>query len=215
MPIGEPPTYEVRELEQRAEQFLAEHSEQPLSIPVDVDLLLERLPGVDLDIWRDLRDTHRLEGMVMREPETGKLFIFIDEWLADNQPTRYRMTVAEELAHLILHRELIGQINRPGDFRELQQHYRWHTMERNAKRLAAAVLMPAKFIVDESNLLYPRLVHTAGYDNPEAIRRTLAAALAKKFSVSTQAMTIRLKEWPMKVYERVDEALQERMDYLR
>ena len=158
MRFSEPPTYAVQELEQKARQFLAAQFGQDVPIPVDVDLLIEHEAGVDLDYWPGLRDNHGLDGMVCQDVESGELLVYIDEWIADNRPTRYRMTVAEELGHLVLHRTIIDQTQSPEDFRQLQQHHRWHEMDRNAKRFAAAVLMPGAAVIEEAQSTYPRLV---------------------------------------------------------
>jgi hypothetical protein len=214
MALPEPPIYTVREIELRAAQFLREKLGSDLEIPIDIDLLLERVHGVDLDVWPGLKANHGLLGLVARDPADGLLYVFIDEHLADSQPMRYRMTVAEELAHVLLHRNVIEQVRDPQGFRELHSHPRWYEMERNAKRLAAALLMPGSTVTQEAESLFPRLVHVCGFADAEAVKRTMAAHLAKLFEVSTQAMTIRLGEWPVRVMERVGQAIQDERDYL-
>jgi Zn-dependent peptidase ImmA (M78 family) len=213
VPIGEPPTYTVSELERIARAFLAERLGQSIPIPVDIDLLVEKIDGVELDYWPGLR-ARGLDGMVLRDPSTRQVMIVIDEPLADRQPTRYRMTVGEELAHLLLHRQLIDQVCNADDFRQLQNHYRWHQMERNAKRLAAAMLMPADAVLLFARETYPQLVRVAGFGNAEPVKKYLASQLAKRFEVSVQAMTIRLREWPMRVFERVEAAMRDKLDFL-
>jgi hypothetical protein len=214
MRFSEPPTYTVQELEHKARQFLASQFGQDVPVPVDIDLLIEQLPGVDLDYWPGLRDNHGLEGMVCREVETGEVLVFIDESLADTRPARYRMTVAEELGHIVLHRSVIDQVLTPEDFEELQRHHRWHEMDRNAKRFAAAVLMPGAQLIAEAQGTYPQLVRAVGFANVQAIKKQLAFLLAKRFEVSQQSMTIRLTEWPMRVYERVEAAVRDQLDFL-
>ncbi len=87
-------------------------------------------------------------------------------------------------------------------------------MERNAKRLAAAILMPADAVLLAARETYPRLVRVAGFTNAEAVKKHLAGQLAKRFEVSVHAMSIRLAEWPMRVFERVDQAMHEKLDFL-
>ncbi len=212
--LPEPPTYDALELERVAREFLGQHFGSDIIIPVDVDLLVERVDGVDLDYWPGLRANHRIEGMIARDPKTGLLFVFIDDKLADTKPTRYRMTVAEELGHLVLHPKMIDQVQTPADFKQLQQHYRWKQMERNAKRFAAAILMPGDALTLQAERLYPQLVKVAGYGNAPAILGQIAVTLAKKFEVSTQTMEYRLDEWPMRLKARVEEAVRNRLDFL-
>jgi Zn-dependent peptidase ImmA (M78 family) len=123
------------------------------------------------------------------------------------------MTVAEELAHLVLHRQIIDQMREPKAFRELQQHYRWHEMERNAKRFAAAILMPGESVAREARSVYRQLVKAVGFKNVPAVQNHLATLLAKRFEVSVQAMRFRLTEWPMRVFDHVKEAMESGLEY--
>jgi hypothetical protein len=136
VPFDQLPTYTVRQLEARAGEYLARNFGPDVPIPVDIDLLVER-EGIDLDEWPKLRTNHGIEGGVWRDTDSGQLFIFIaEELMADESPAgygRYRMTVAEELAHIHLHRELIAQIDTPAKFRELQNHPQWAEVERDAR----------------------------------------------------------------------------------
>ena len=100
-----------------------------------------------------------------------------------------------------------------GVFRELQQHYRWHEMERNAKRFAAAILMPGNLVARKARSTYQQLVHKAGFDNVNAVKKYLVSLLAKDFVVSVQSMDFRLREWPMQVFTRVEQAMQDGLDY--
>jgi hypothetical protein len=147
VPFDQLPTYSVRQLEAKASQYLADSFGQDVPIPVDIDLLVER-EGIDLDEWPKLRTNHGIEGGVWRDADSGRLFIFIaEELMADETPRgygRYRMTVAEELAHIHLHRAVIEQIDTLAKFRELQSHKQWADVERDAKRYAAALLLPGK-----------------------------------------------------------------------
>jgi Zn-dependent peptidase ImmA (M78 family) len=101
----------------------------------------------------------------------------------------------------------------PDDFRTLQQNRHWHEMDRNAKRFAAAILMPGEQLTNAAGTLYPKLVRVAGYGDAAAVKKHLGSLLAKQFEVSAQAMNIRLKEWPMHIADRVDQAIKDQVDY--
>jgi hypothetical protein len=208
-------TYTVTELERIAHDFLRSLP-RPVSVPIDIDYLVEQLPSADLDHYPCLRDNHQLDGMVGVDLETGEIVIYIDETLATSETflRRYRMTVAEELAHLILHRKAIEAVTNPADFHELRNTPNWYEYERNAKKLAAMLLMPYEFVQEYSRHLYHKFVEQAGFENPSAIKNFLAAKLADIFEVSLQAMTNRLNERFVKVFDKIDQAMKEGLDFL-
>ena len=123
------------------------------------------------------------------------------------------MTVAEEFAHSLLHEKAIKNIRSIKDFTALHNHPDWHKHERNAKRLAAALLMPSENILNDSRTLYKELVAITGCDSSETIKKYLANILAEKYEVSLYAMKIRLSEWPIKVMDKIDQALQNKLDF--
>lgn len=208
-------TYTVGELERIASEQLRRLS-RPIVIPIDIEYLVEQLPGIDLDHYPCLRDNHQLDGMIGPDPDTGEIVIYIDETLATSEKLlrRYRMTVAEELAHLILHRQIVEAITDPLDFREHRKIPNWYEYERNAKKLAAMILMPSDFVLTHSRELYHEFVSSVGFQNPLAIKNFLASKLADRFEVSVQAMKIRLGEWPIKVFDKIDQAMKDGLDFL-
>ncbi len=155
---GQLPTYTVQELEREAAEFLRKALPQGVQIPVDVDFLLETREGVDLDYWPKLEANHGVVGAVLRDLDRDCLLIYVDEDLADADHRRsfYRMTVAEELAHVVLHAEVIRQVVTIDDFRQLQQHRMLYQAERNAKRFAAALLMPPADLLSREQPHLPR-----------------------------------------------------------
>jgi hypothetical protein len=168
------PTFTVRELEARAGKYLSDHFGPAVPIPVDIDLLVER-EGIDLDEWPKLRTNHGIEGGVWRDVDTGGLVIYVaEELMSDESPRgygRYRMTVAEELAHIHLHRPVIEAIDTPARFRELQNHPQWGDLERDAKRYAAALVLPGRELSASTARVYAELVRHAGTDNVEAVKK--------------------------------------------
>lgn len=210
------PTFTAEELEGKAAKFLNDAFPQGIQIPVDVELLLETRDGVDFDLWPKLEANHKVAGAVIKDVNRDRLIIYVDEDIADNASRRnfYRMTVAEELAHIVLHEPVIKEVATPKDFHRLQQHKDWYLAERNAKRFAAALLMPSDALLRESNRIYGELVRKAGYGNVEVIKKYLCSHAASLFDVSVQAMSYRLREWPMRINENVDQAIRSRIETL-
>lgn len=217
MAADHPRVYTAAELERMASAYLVQRLGADFTIPIDVELLAER-GGLDLDIRRGLQELHEVLGGVFRDADSGQLLVYIDERLADDESprgrARYRMTVAEELAHVHLHSDAIDEVRSPSDFVALHRHPSWNEFERNAKRFAALVLMPTRRLMPEAREIYPSLVHTAGTRNKPAIKRWLCEALARRFEVSHAAMHISLGGWPASVYVHVEQALDDDLDYL-
>lgn len=208
-------TYSVSEIEKFALiqlQILKQLGH--FSIPVDIEAIVEN-SGIEIDVMRGLKAHHNIWGMIAVDLDTAGLIILVDDKLLDLDSLAkiYRMTVAEEFAHSLLHEKAIKNIRSIKDFRALHNHPDWHKHDRNAKRLAAALLMPSENILNDSRALYKELVAITGYDSSEAIKKYLANILAEKYEVSLYAMKIRLSEWPIKVTEKIDQALQNKLDF--
>jgi Zn-dependent peptidase ImmA (M78 family) len=94
-----------------------------------------------------------------------------------DNPGRQRFTVAHEIAHFLLHRELIGAgISDDALYRSNQSD----RVEAQANRLAADLVMPAAMVEDAMS-------KAEQFGSPD-----VAAQLAATFLVSPSAMSIRL-----------------------
>jgi Zn-dependent peptidase ImmA (M78 family) len=128
----------------------------------DLGLTLVREPSFHRDIaGKIVRDTHSPSGFT----------IYVN---ANDPRRRQRFTIAHEIGHFVLHRDLIGDgITDDGLYRSpLGDH-----MERQANALAADILMPR------------RLLRTLWRDGQRSL-----AQLANRFDVSDAALRIRLSE---------------------
>lgn len=209
------PKFSVKQLEQMAASFL-KSAVGSITIPVDIELLVESRDDAELDYFPGLSPNHGVLGAVFFDLDTKRFLVVIDDRLADNdvQRSRYRMTVAEELAHIVLHGDVIRQMTDVNDFKRLQNHRDWKDIEGNARRFAAAVLMPGSILQVEANAIYAELVKAVGFGNLDAIQKWLTTRLASRFEVSFQTMRIRLNEWPMKIMAKVEASMDARLEYL-
>lgn len=208
-------TYQIAELERIAYAELKRLGAS-LTIPVDIDQIVENFHDVDIDVRRGLKSNYHTWGMVARDLDKDKLIIFIDDTLLDSDYLRniYRMTVAEEFAHVLLHREAIEKVENIEDFKALHNHGNRYKYERNAKWLAAAILIPCEHILLDSRTLYKQMVCATGFGNPEAIKKKLAGVMAARYEVSVSAMTYRMSNWPVDVWKKVDVAMKDHLEFL-
>lgn len=146
------------------------------SAPVDVDGIATNL-GIEV-VYTDPKDDN-LSGFLLHDLKTGRRVIGVNETHA---PTRKRFTVGHEIGHAMLHPVAELHVDRM-IFRIKLRNQASTTgtdlEEREANLFAAELLMPAK------------LVHEAAEQIGE-LDEAAVDALADRFRVSSQAMTIRL-----------------------
>lgn len=170
------------EIEQTASVILTKFPRRRLGHAVDIEGILEDL-GMDLLPRRDFRQY--AEGYLARDPR----LVVVDEKIFTYLP-RARFTLAEEVSHLILEYELWkgGQLPVGADSHELseQQHF---FVEKDAKSLASALLMPATFF-KESFQAKQRELEAAGAAALNILRETIKHT-AEVFQVSPRAAAYR------------------------
>ena len=209
------PRYTAAELERRAEDLVRTRCGWPPDLPVDVEFLVDQEPGVLLDILPGLRATCGVAGLLRYEPETNRMRVIIDAEVADHPSASfYRFTVAEEFAHILLHRDIMAQTRTAEDLEELHGWSGYEVIDRNAKRLAAALLMPTITVSAQARTLYAQFVKIAGFGDPAAILAHLEERLARLHAVSASAMRHRLKEWPIRITQKIERAMRERLTVL-
>ncbi|MBN2020183.1 MAG: ImmA/IrrE family metallo-endopeptidase [Sedimentisphaerales bacterium] len=207
-------TYTAKQLEAIAHEQIQTLKKQGLfTVPVDIELIVEKIHGMQIDVQRGLKETHHIWGMIGHCKDTNQFLILIDENLFDLDSLHhvYRMTVAEEFAHGLLLGDAIRAVTSAD---ELQKHHDWHTHDRNAKRLAAALLMPAENVSKDARAYYTELVNITGFGDPNSVKKYLVKQLAERYDVSLASMRFRLNEWPIKIFDKIDQAMKDGLDFL-
>ena len=209
--------YNIPELERIAQEQYDSWGDG-FNIPVDIDYVLENLPDVSLFCFPGLKLRYGIEGMAGMDDD--QLIIYIDGKLMDLDSNRNRcsMTIAEEIAHVILHRKAIENVRTPEDFIALHRSPSWKNCERNAKWLAAALLMPSAHLINDSQKMYSNCIEKIPvghkFGSPEYLKKIIASKLADRYEVSQISMTIRLEKWPLKVMEKIDDAMKNELTFL-
>jgi Zn-dependent peptidase ImmA (M78 family) len=143
--------YSYQELETMAEIFL-EAFHRPQDSPlVEIDVIVE----ADLDIrilhYSNLEALHGLHGYLALSLKK----IYIDQNIMDSDlfESRYRFTVAEEVGHYMLHKDLFAGVKTPDDYLDAVGKIsakEYGKMDMDAKHLGGAILMPAELFRKES-----------------------------------------------------------------
>lgn len=199
------PQYDLPELEGIARRVLEERLPEGITIPIDIDFLVDTEPGCVLELVPDLWGSRGVAGTILAHPEERRYTILVDATVADTAPPFYRFTVAEELAHLTLHREILEQVRTLDDAVRLQESPNYFYLDRNAKWLAGALLMPATHLRSDARALFATLRPRIASEG--ALNHKLTIRLAQHYGVSPRAMAIRLKNWPLKIYDTIHEAI--------
>jgi Zn-dependent peptidase ImmA (M78 family) len=141
---------------------------------------LEKLVAAAGAILRYEPFAGELSGTVYRRPEGGAV-IGVNSL---HSPARKRFTIAHELGHLLLHRDEKLHVDEqsPIGLRTDLSRPATDANEIEANQFAAELLMPQSFLVKD-------LEDLSNLEADVAIDR-----LAKRYQVSTEAMTIRLSK---------------------
>jgi Zn-dependent peptidase ImmA (M78 family) len=129
------------------------------------------------------------EAYIPRKPG----ILFVDEDQQNSHPLRYRFTIAEELAHCLIHHKIF----KGKSFSENREVYNsisdqdYQDLERNAKYLASALLMPKESFTERFNIHIDRFKTQTR--NPIEIATFAVASLASEFEVSKEAVGVKCK----------------------
>lgn len=206
--------YKVRELQQHADRILASAFPSGFTIPIKIENIAYHL---DLDVWPvpGLRRSCDVIGTLYRD-ETGTYWVVVDEHMMDHHENRYRFTVAEEIAHFVLHREAIDQARDIAGAIALQRRLtsRYRFTESNARRLAAELLMPRRALRKDLARAYAEVVAVVGFRNFEAVAKQVTDILRRRYVVSHDAMRYQLHTHQFQAYEVMQEAYRRQCDKL-
>ena len=138
-------------------------------------------------------------------PCLGGHKIFIDSTLIndDRQERRYRFTLAEELAHIILHRDIWEGINTAEEWVEAWTKVSesiYNKLDNNAKELAGIILLPRYSFINRAIEIRDGLYKTFGYipnnltdEQKNEIREAVIRVLMDDFNVNSQPCDIRME----------------------
>lgn len=166
------------------------------SVPVEVEDIVEFEMNLEVRPVLELQRRFTLDGFLGNRSRT----VFVDQWVMEHRPSRYRFTLAHEVGHLILHAEVMREVDiqSPEDWNEFHadlggENRAW--FEHQAYWFGGALLVPAGTLT----LRYEEALRWASQAGirPDAlsahIRGTIAGWIAKAFRVSTDVVDRRLK----------------------
>ena len=189
------------ELRRSAAVFLQQHRIAD-KLPIPIELVIEQI-GIDIVPVHNLQVDFDMVGCVSADMTT----IFVDLDVSEKRENRYRFTLAHELAHVILHRELLQRLRKGARtieaWVELNGQMAGNTgasIEYQANMFAGLVLVPPAPLAVACTELVPELknkvIEASKGAAPAEARKYALAMLVDEigdlFQVSTQVVEKRL-----------------------
>ncbi|MDH4027537.1 MAG: ImmA/IrrE family metallo-endopeptidase [Nitrospirota bacterium] len=143
-PAFRPPILSYEDINKYAEDFLRDHNIDD-TLPVPIEEIVDVHLKIDIVPFPDLQRNFDIEGFISRDFKS----IYVDEYIYNNRITRYYFTLAHEIGHYVIHKDLIERI-RPSsvaDWKDFihkvdDESYGW--LEYQAYAFAGLVLVPRK-----------------------------------------------------------------------
>lgn len=163
-----------------------------LSLPIPIEEIAEAKLNLEIIPVKTLKQEFDVDGCL--DSTLSKIFIDFDLYM--NIENRTRFTIAHEIGHLILHREIFTSlgIDSQADLNKLMDNidnedYRW--LEIQAHSFAGHVLVPTPLLIQE---VKTRVAFKLGGDiNPEDLYPVFPE-LIEKFNVSGEVLLRRLQK---------------------
>jgi len=167
---------------------------------VDIDYIVEAHYDIRIEA-APLKWEFGIEGY----PCLGGHKIFIDSTLMNDirQEKRYRFTLAEELAHIILHRDVWKDINTVEQWIDAWTKIPdniYNKLDNNAKELAGIILLPRYQFINRAIEIRNESCRTLGYspdklsdEQKDEIRAAVIRVLMDDFNVNAKPCEIRLE----------------------
>ena len=192
-------------LREKAAAFLRSHHPSG-AIPVPIEELVDLKFEIDIVPTPGLHKAYDTDAWVTSDRST----IYVDEFVYESRPNRYRFSLAHELAHLVLHSEVLGDLSfstiaewRGVVSRIDEEDYGW--LEWQAYAFAGLILVPsdplrsrfrqaasaARDALAERGLSPEELSSDAV---AEPVLRRIASRLAEEFEVSPTVVEKRLQK---------------------
>ncbi len=179
-----------------ADDFLDEfHQER--SIPVPIEEIIEFQLDIDIVPLEGLQQAFGVEGFTSHNRER----INVDASVMTNNLNRYRFTLAHELGHIKMHKELFDEAvyDSASDYKDFIENIpskEYSFFETHANNFAGLVLVPTKALVKEMDASC-KLLENEGYDLDEngvsdLVYGYIINDLANKFEVFKQVIDIRI-----------------------
>jgi hypothetical protein len=188
------PIYSYEDIRRKADEFLRKHHATG-SIPIPIEEIVEFQLEMDIVPTPGLHVLLETDGFITSDLKE----IYVDEFVYQSRLGRYRFTLAHEVGHSILHRDLFQhrRFRSIAEWKKFlnsipEKEHGW--LEYQAYAFAGLILVPNDQLDREARKCVER-IRSEGIDlaqNWDFAWSRVAAFLAKQFEVSSQVIERRL-----------------------
>mgnify|MGYP001597405956 CR=1 FL=1 len=190
------PFFSYEEIRNRADDFLRQYHPSR-EIPVPIEEIIEFQMNIDIFPIQGLHTILDIDGFTISDLST----IYVDDFVYKSRPGRYRFTLAHEVGHIVLHRNIYLMAS----FQNIQgwkdfinsisdKDHSW--LEYHAYTFGGLVLVPGEHLTERTQYHIERIrkEDISLSENWDFAWDRIADQLAKDFEVSTQVIEKRLSK---------------------
>ena len=184
------------EIRLKAQNFLKKYNPSSI-IPVDIERIVEFELGIAIIPVPGLQLAFDIDGWISNDLKT----ITVDKYEYEEEINRCRFTIAHEVGHFVLHREIFKQLifSNIDEWKYFvnnfnPKQYSW--LETQANIFAGHVLIPKEHIEGRYKKMTDK-VSEEGFDiqfDLDSFNQYVCRWMAQEFKVSYRPMEIRLKK---------------------
>jgi Zn-dependent peptidase ImmA (M78 family) len=185
------PYFNNQELKEKAEEFRIKHWGD--IVPVDIEEIIESKLGMEIIPIPGLYKQCNADALISSDWKT--IYVDNDNYLDDRYYNRLRFSLAHEIGHFILHKDLYTSFNIKSfeDFYKIidQLNNEYGIIEGHANRFANFLLVPREKLESEKENVLNEHPEIKKFDIA-TVNSYLAIPLGKIFKVSQEVIEISL-----------------------
>ncbi|HVN49153.1 MAG TPA: ImmA/IrrE family metallo-endopeptidase [Bacteroidota bacterium] len=192
------------EIGEQADMFRDKYCKDILPVPIS-DIIEFKL-GMNIEPVKELASRGDIEALLLGTLDT--IVVDNDQFLDERFQNRMRFSLAHEIGHFVLHKEIIKKLKPASlqkwfDMIDVINNGEYIIIEQQAYEFAGRLLVPRLDLIDElkgKKEIVNKLLHDHPEINESTLIEYLSNNICKKFGVSNQVISKRIKVeklWPI------------------